>query len=204
MSRKRTCFASSVCCSDAFAELPAGSQALYLQLGFCADVDGAINGIKKELRASGFSGEALDALFRAGFLVEADGVPFIAHWWVNNRKNNRDYRPGDHAELIGTALELGEDGVYRMYTGHTTDERCTSNVNIIKSKVTQSNATQSNATQTNEIEAKEKEGKAPAPTAQCPTCGEACTAYEDPLGGLVSHCSYHGGFTITADGEVLQ
>lgn len=199
MSRKRTCFASSVCCSDAFAELPAESQALYFQLGFCADADGAINGIKKELRASGFSEKALDALFRAGFLVEADGVPLIAHWWVNNRKNNRDYRPGDHAELIGTVLELGEDGIYRMYTGRTTDERCTSGVNVIEEK-----GSQSNTIQVNQTEGKEKEGKAPVPTAKCPTCGEACTAYENPLGELVSHCSYHGDFTITADGEALQ
>lgn len=199
MSRKRACFASSVCCSDAFSDLSAEAQALYLQLGFCADADGAVDGIRKAVRASGFGTEALGELYGAGFLLDADGVPFVAHWHVNNRIDRLNYRPGDHANLVGTVVYLGEDRVYRLSGGYQADDSLMSDANISKSKLTEEKASEINPSQSNE-----SEGKAHATlTAPCPSCGIQCAAYVDPLKQIISRCPEHGDFIITEDGEVL-
>lgn len=202
MPRQRACFASAVCCTDEFADLPPTAQALYFQLGFNADNDGAVDGIQRTARAAGFGPEDVRTLYDARLLIDAGSVPFIAHWHVNNKTDNSNYRPGSHAHVLGTALELGEDRVYRASDNNQTDDSLASVANESKSD-SKSKRTESKESELNEIREKGVMKTPAAPTASCPSCGAACAAYPDPLGNLVSFCPEHGDFTITAEGEVL-
>lgn len=208
MARKRTCFASSVCCSDSFLDLPAEAQALYLHLGFAADADGAVDGIRSILRMTGFTNDDLAALVDSGYLVDADGVLFIAHWWVNNTKNARDYRPGDHQNTL-SLLTLGDDRIYRVSEGKPLDVQGTYEVNRIESNCIQgeSKGKEKNSKQINSNESNPK----PAPAreasssknAPCPSCGIERAIANDGLkeSGWHGWCPQHGDFFINAEGE---
>lgn len=203
MARRRTCFASSVCCTDAFADLPASAQALYFQLAMSSDADGAVDGIRKATRAAGFSKEDVAELYGAGFLVDAGGVPFIAHFWVHQNRDRINYRPGDHAHLVGAVLELGEDRVYRPKDEHQSDGSLASVANSIPFQTIPDDSNPFQSMQGNQTE-EEEASRAPAELAPCPVCKRDCAAKPDFLGNVNLWCRDHGDFSITADGEVYQ
>lgn len=211
MARKRTCLASSVCCSDDFLDLSPQAQALYLRVSFEADADGAVGGMRSILRMTGLSSDHLDELVDSGYLVYAEGIPFVAHWWVNNTKNARDYRAGDHEGAL-SLLTLGDDKVYRLSKGRPLDVQGTYEVNRIESnrmegKGMEENSRETNSKQTNSREDAPARGEAARhETAPCPTCRApyAITA-DGPFGSSFrGWCPHHGDFFIDENGEYVQ
>lgn len=209
MARKRACFASSVCCTDDFSDLPASAQALYFRLGFHADADGAVDGVRGIVRGGGFSDGDMQALFEAGLLLDCGGVPVIAHWWTNNTKNIRDYRPGDHLHDMESLFFLGEDRVYHPIQGKTegstSDSPCASSV-----KGKEGKKKEFNGSETNFIKAKTKEFEEARESLSecaflpCPVCLVEFPAFGEPDGSMHSYCDTHGDFFANADGEYLQ
>lgn len=187
MARKRTCFAASVCCSDSFADLGAEAQALYYRLGFEADSDGAIGNVRQVVRMTGFDVGVVAELVAAGLLIEVQNVHVVTHWWVNNTKNTRDYRPGDHREAVDS-LALDDNRVYRLVTGDTLDIQWETlghpMENPCQYNIKESNGKESKGIQSNPIEANPKEENpsenAPArESARCPQCGAECAAVNE-------------------------
>lgn len=180
MTRKRACFASSVVCTDDFFDLPFEAQALYTQLSFEADADGAIDGVRGVVRKVGAPIEALETLMREGYLLEVDGVTFIRHWLVNNRTDNRNYRPGGHEGELAK-LFVSDKKAYELrectLDGIQSDISLTSDANVMQSNVNQSNANEPNSSE-------EKENL----TARCPHCGFEALASVNEIGQLVIDC----------------
>ncbi|MEG0323275.1 MAG: hypothetical protein RR619_04700 [Raoultibacter sp.] len=157
---------------------------------------------------TGFANDDLAALVDSGYLVDADGVLFIAHWWVNNTKNARDYRPGDHKNAL-SMLALGDDKIYRISEGKPLDVRGTYEVNRIESNCIQgeSKGKEKNSKQINSNELKPP----PAPAreassnknAPCPACGIERAVISDGIqeSGWRGWCPQHGDFFINAEGE---
>ena len=189
--RARTCFASAVCCSDAFLDLPATVQALYYQLAFYADNDGAVDGLRRLARSVGATAEDIDALEAAGLLLRVDDVPFIADWWVNNNTTSIRYRPGAHPNELKRLNKL-VTGRYELLNDGYRNDAVTTPANIIKV-----NPIKTNQNEPNPSEADGKES-APSPAfVPCPECGKACAAVTEH-GVTRGWCPEHGDF---ADGE---
>lgn len=113
MAHKRM-FSKDITESDAFADMPLSSQALYFHLGMSADDDGFVNNAKKIQRGIGASPDDLNLLIAKKFLIPFDsGVVVIKHWRINNtirndRKNDTKY--SDEMEL----LTIQENGSYTL------------------------------------------------------------------------------------------
>ena len=200
--KSKACFASSVCCSDEFIELSPGAQALYLQLSFYADSDGAIDGIKKISRACNFGSDEVGELERAGLLLRVNGVPVIADWWVNNNRDSINYRPGDHPCEISMLKQLPnrryyiackEDGDDCAGTVcRQSDISLTSDCKVIKNNQTQNNQTQHTGKENGTNETDRNEGPH---FAGCPECGVACKTSSNG-GSVFGWCSEHGKFEV--------
>lgn len=182
MARAKTCFASSVCCSDSFADLSHSAQALYLQLGFEADSDGAIGNVRRVMRMGGFGAEAVAELVAAGLLIEVLDVHVVAHWWVNNNRDRCNYRPGDHQDAMAS-LELGENRVYRLVTDSQTEnsltEGCYQSNGSLQYKRIEENEIEGNQTEANPKEENPRENAPARESARCPRCGEECAAVNE-------------------------
>lgn len=84
MAEKRM-FAKSIVESDAFLDMPASSQALYLHLNMNADDEGFVNNPKKILRICGCAADDLNLLILKKFIIRFDsGIVVIKHWKINN------------------------------------------------------------------------------------------------------------------------
>lgn len=198
--RARTCFASAVCCSDAFLDLPATVQALYYQLAFYADNDGAVDGLRRLARSVGATAEDIDAMEAAGLLLWVDDVPFIADWWVNNRTASTRYVPGSHVDEVAK-LEKLENRRYALVSAvqkhsdaEASPEQCSPSANIIKF-----NPNKTNQNESNPSEADGKEAASSPAFVPCPECGMACAAVTEH-GITRGWCPEHGDF---ADGEAV-
>ena len=116
MAHKRM-FSKDITESDAFADMPLTTQALYFHLGMNADDDGFINNAKRIQRGIGASADDLNLLIAKKFLIKFDsGVVVIKHWRVNNtirndRKNDTKY--SDEMNL----LTVKENGAYTLSNG---------------------------------------------------------------------------------------
>lgn len=119
MAHKRM-FSKDITESDAFADMPLSTQALYFHLGMSADDDGFVNNAKKIQRGIGASPDDLNLLIAKKFLIKFEsGVVVIKHWRINNairndRKNDTKY--SDEMEQ----LYIQENGSYSL-TGHRTN-----------------------------------------------------------------------------------
>ena len=60
----RRMFSADVVCTDKFLEMPASSQALYLQLGMKADDDGFVSAPKQITRMTNASDDDLEYLYQ--------------------------------------------------------------------------------------------------------------------------------------------
>lgn len=196
MARKKACFASAVCCADDFLDLPSSAQALYFQLGFEADSDGALDGIKSIVRKCGSSMDDLDVLAEGGYLLYVDEVPFIKHWPMNNRTDNRNYRPGGHpAELAKLIKSDGMPYELREFQpeGNQPNVSLTSDANTKQSNTEQPNTEQPNTD-------KEKAMR----NARCPQCGFEALSSINEIGDVVIDCHNCGEISTVSPFSLRQ
>ncbi len=212
MSKSRTCFASSVCCSDEFCELPESARLLYYQLGFEQSTIGEINGASRIARGYGFNDADLQSLIDAGFIVETCGRRFIRHTFVNNLLSNETMKQAA-LNALGCVAGLEFEGhafksAYRLVDADSPNVSLMLDPNIIESKVKQGNG---NATETRIQEKKKEKEKdncnlenaqnAPDST-PCPQCMKPC-AVSATVDGRELHgwCKDHGEFFFDAVGN---
>lgn len=113
---ERRMIARSVCSSDAFRVLGAGSKSLYFQLILEADDDGCVGSPIGVMRADGDSDADLAALVDAGFLLRfPSGVVVIRHWKIQNQIQPSRYSAGRYKDEIAQ-LSVTENGVYELST----------------------------------------------------------------------------------------
>ncbi len=90
MSRRM--FSDEITSTDAFLDLPTGSQLLYFHLGMSADDDGFVANPKMIMRVIGSSEDELKVLFAKKFLLAFDnGVCVVKHWRINNQLRKDRY-----------------------------------------------------------------------------------------------------------------
>ena len=95
---ERRMMAIRVIDDDSFLDLPAGARLLYYDLSMRADDDGFITP-RKVMRLIGSSQKDLEALVRAGFLIEFEsGVVVITHWRQSNTLRKDRYTPTTYSE----------------------------------------------------------------------------------------------------------
>ena len=188
--RSKACFSRSVCCDDGFAELPKDSQLLYYRLGFEADSDGAIDGMKGIVRSIGATDADLSALFDGGYLIDVEGVPFVRHWWVNNKRDSKNYRPGAHCDKLKKLViegcmpyELRE----QQTEDHQSDVSLTSDSNRKESSVTQTNGNEPKRMEGNGTEGDREECGATSGVLQCSECCNWYPAVSEG-GSLHAYC----------------
>ena len=81
----RRMFSDEVTETDAFLDMPIGSQLLYFRLGMNADDDGFIASPKMVMRMIGATDDELKILFAKKFLLSfQNGICVIKHWRINN------------------------------------------------------------------------------------------------------------------------
>lgn len=109
MSKSRTLIASSVYGSDAFLGLSKDAQALYPRLNFECDGMGCVESSPMAAcRMVGVSSDAYAELVGAGFVLvlEQGGerIPVLAHHWVNNKLDRKNFYPGRWGDLLAEKL----------------------------------------------------------------------------------------------------
>ena len=93
----RRMFSVDVVCTDKFLEMPASSQALYLQLGMKADDDGFVSAPKQITRMTNASEDDFRILVSKGYIIPFDsGVIVIKDWRVNNYLRKDRYTETRH------------------------------------------------------------------------------------------------------------
>lgn len=112
MSQRRM-FSPDITESDAFLEMPEGSQNLYFHLGMYADDDGFV-GPRKIMRLIGSKEDDLKVLIAKRFLLFFEnGVVVVKHWRINNLIRKDWYRPTQYFEQAA-ALFVKENGAYSL------------------------------------------------------------------------------------------
>ena len=113
MAHKRM-FSKDITESDAFADMPLSTQALYFHLGMSADDDGFINNPKRIQRSIGASTDDLNLLLGKRFIIPFEsGVVVIKHWRINNTVRSDRYCPTTYQEEF-SKLELKANKAYRL------------------------------------------------------------------------------------------
>lgn len=85
-------FSDEIIATDAFLDMPSGSQLLYFHLGIRADDDGFISSPKMVMRILGSTEDELKVLFLKKFLLAFDsGVCVVKHWRINNQLRKDRY-----------------------------------------------------------------------------------------------------------------
>lgn len=110
MSRRM--FSDEITSTDAFLDLPKGSQLLYFHLGMSADDDGFVANPKMVMRVIGSSEDELKVLFAKKFLLAFDnGVCVVKHWRINNFIRKDIYKETKYLNEK-SQLYLRENGSY--------------------------------------------------------------------------------------------
>lgn len=105
----RRMFSVDVVCTDKFLEMPASSQALYLQLGMKADDDGFVSAPKQITRMTNASEDDFRILVSKGYIIPFDsGVIVIKDWKVNNYLRRDRYTETRHLKEK-SVLEIVND-----------------------------------------------------------------------------------------------
>ena len=117
MAHKRM-FSKDITESDAFADMPLSTQALYFHLGMSADDDGFINNPKKVQRSIGASVDDLNLLMAKNFVIPFDsGIVVIKHWRINNTVRSDRYCPTKYQEEF-SQLAIKENKAYTLANRH--------------------------------------------------------------------------------------
>ena len=105
----RRMFSVDIVCTDKFLEMPASSQALYLQLGMKADDDGFVSAPKQITRTTNASEDDFRILVSKGYIIPFDsGVIVIKDWKVNNYLRRDRYTETRHLKEK-SVLEIVND-----------------------------------------------------------------------------------------------
>ena len=116
MAHKRM-FSKDITESDAFADMPLSTQALYFHLGMSADDDGFINNPKRIQRSIGASTDDLSLLMAKKFIIPFEsGVVVIKHWKINNTVRSDRYCPTNYKDEYAQ-LEIEDNKAYRLKNG---------------------------------------------------------------------------------------
>lgn len=108
----RRMFSDEVTDTDAFLDMPTGSQLLYFRLGMLADDDGFISNTKLAMRAIGASEDELKILFAKKFLLPFEnGICVIKHWRINNYIRKQYYKETRYTKER-SMLRIKENGAY--------------------------------------------------------------------------------------------
>jgi hypothetical protein len=139
MSRRM--FSDEITSTDAFLDLPKGSQLLYFHLGMSADDDGFVANPKMIMRVIGSSEDELKVLFAKKFLLAFDnGVCVVKHWRINNYIRKDIYKETKYINEKNSlfirengSYSFNPDGALPLPKGHFTvkdtdfvDASCTS------------------------------------------------------------------------------
>jgi len=113
MAHKRM-FSKDITESDAFADMPLSTQALYFHLGMSADDDGFINNPKRVQRSVGASIDDLNLLIAKRFVIPfKSGVVVIKHWRINNTVRSDRYCPTAYQEEFAM-LSVKDNKAYTL------------------------------------------------------------------------------------------
>lgn len=105
-------FSDEVTNTDAFLDMPSGSQLLYFHLGMAADDDGFISSPKMIMRAMNASDDELKVLLGKKFLLDmGSGVCVVKHWRINNQIRKDRYTETKYTDKKAT-LFIRENGAY--------------------------------------------------------------------------------------------
>jgi hypothetical protein len=108
----RRMFSDEITGTDAFLDMPSGSQLLYFHLGMQADDDGFISSPKMVMRVIGSSDDELKLLFLKKFLLPFEsGVCVVKHWRINNQIRKDRYRETKYT-VEKSQLYIRENGTY--------------------------------------------------------------------------------------------
>ncbi len=111
MAEKRM-FTKKITDSDAFIEMSAAAQALYLHLNQGADDDGFNNQIEMAKYKAHASTDDLKILIAKKFVIQYEnGVIVIKHWRLHNTLRKDRYTPTSYQDEF-SMLEVGKNGVY--------------------------------------------------------------------------------------------
>lgn len=117
MAHKRM-FSKDITESDAFADMPLSTQALYFHLGMEADDDGFVNNAKKIQRGIGASPDDLNLLIAKNFIIPfKSGVVVIKHWRINNTLRNDRKNDTKYSEEM-SLLTVKKNGAYTLLDDH--------------------------------------------------------------------------------------
>lgn len=109
---QRRMFSRDITSTDAFIDLPKGSQLLYFHLGMNADDDGFISNPKTVMRMLGSSDDELKLLFIKKFLlIFESGVCVVKHWRINNQIRKDRYKETKYLNEK-SSLYIRENGSY--------------------------------------------------------------------------------------------
>ena len=187
MGRVRTCFASSVVCSDEFRDLPPVARLLYFELGFIAKAEA--------IAAHGDHDDHWAALSAAGYLLWVDGIPFISHWLVNNKTDRLNYRPGGHPQQLSKLIR--ENGKpYNLSDLYQSDGSLTSDAKQSKDKPSEADLIQADQSESNLNEGKGNAHAREPTRIRCPQCGFECAATTEPDGVTHAWCPQCGDFEL--------
>ena len=109
---ERRMFSQKIVESDAFYDMPADSQALYMHLCMNADDDGFVNNSQKIRRAMGCSEDSLKILLAKRFVLPFEsGVVVVKHWRMQNSLRKDRYKPTEYTDEK-SLLYLKPNGSY--------------------------------------------------------------------------------------------
>jgi hypothetical protein len=107
-------FSEEVTRSDAFLDMPAGSQLLYFHLGLSADDDGFLDNPKSIMRTIGASEDEYKILIAKKFVITFDnGICVIKHWRINNYIRKQIYKETKYIKEK-SLLFIRANGAYSM------------------------------------------------------------------------------------------
>jgi hypothetical protein len=107
-------FSEEITTSDAFLDMPGGSQLLYFHLGMQADDDGFIGSPKMVMRMLGASEDEYKILLAKKFVIHfQSGICVVKHWRINNQIRRDRYRETKHT-YEKEQLFLRENGSYTI------------------------------------------------------------------------------------------
>lgn len=108
---KRRMFSQNIVESDAFLDMPLGTQALYFHLGMNADDDGFVNP-KRVMRMVGANDDDLKILIAKRFILQFEsGIVVVKHWPTNNFIRSDRYKATAYKSELAT-LAKNENGDY--------------------------------------------------------------------------------------------
>lgn len=107
-------FCDEITTSDAFLDMPTGSQLLYFHLGMNADDDGFIANPKMVMRILGSNIDEYKVLIGKKFILTFDsGICVVKHWRINNYIRKDIYKETKYAKEKGL-LYIRENGAYSL------------------------------------------------------------------------------------------